>query len=408
MNENINKYAELIINLGINIKKDDYLIIKSPTECDYFIEKLVEQAYVRGAKKVIVDFHFDTIKRHQFLNEEIENFEVLDDYIVSKNNYLVEKNFKFISISAPDPMALQGVDPAKVSAFTSAVNRQCRNMVMQTMNDISSWCVVSVPTKKWAEILYPDSSDAVDLLWTQILKATRCDLENPIFEWEKHIEKLKEVSKFLNDSAFDSLHFTNSIGTDINIGLPKNHIFMAAESTNSSKGHKFIANMPTEEVFSMPHKDKVDGRVYSSKPLNYNGTIIDEFYLEFKDGRVVEHFAKVGHEALTGLLDTDFGARSIGEVALVSYSSPINQSGILFFNTLYDENASCHLALGRAYPTTVLNGTDMSNEELASVGANDSAIHVDFMFGTKDMQVTGSNSNGDVKFFVDGEFIIKE
>lgn len=407
MNKQIQAYADLVVSMGINIKKGDYLTIKSPTECDYFVELLVKAAYEKGAKKVVVDFSSDLIKRQQYLNEELENFEKIDDYIVSKNDMYVKYNYKFISITAPDPKAFEGVDSKKIQAATRAYNKECKNVIEQTMSDISSWCVISVPTLAWAKVLYGDVENNIELLWEEILKATRCNLENPIQEWEKHIEKLTKVADFLNDKEIEKLHFKNSLGTDLIVGLPKDYIFMAAKSINQAQNDEFIANMPTEEVFTMPHNKRVDGKVYSSKPLNYNGSIIDEFYLEFKEGEVVNYGAKVGEEVLKNMLETDAGARRLGEVALVSYSSPINQAGILFYNTLFDENASCHLALGRAYPTCIKDGVDMDEETLSKNGANESAIHVDFMFGTNDMNVEAHLENNEsILIFKEGEFNI--
>ena len=274
------------------------------------------------------------------------------------------------------------------------------------MNDINSWCVVSIPTKDWAKRVFPNVSEdeAVEQLWEAIFNATRINLEDPVKAWENHIENLVEKNKFLNEKNFKSLHYTASNGTDLVVELPEGHIWVSGGGTNA-KGTYFVANMPTEEVFTLPLKNGVNGVVYSTKPLNYGGKLIDDFKLTFKDGKVVEYEAKVGQEVLTDLLDIDDGAKYLGEVALVPHSSPISQSNIVYMNTLFDENASCHFAFGKAYPTNIKGGANMSDEELEKHGVNDSLTHVDFMVGSEDMNIIGKTYDGDrIEIFKNGEW----
>lgn len=228
--------------------------------------------------------------------------------------------------------------------------------------------------------------------------------DDPIKAWEEHIDTLMEKNIFLNEKAFKTLHYTSSNGTDLVVNLPKGHIW-ASCGANNAKGTYFVANMPTEEVFTMPDKYGVNGVVYNTKPLNYSGKLIDEFKLTFKDGKVVDYYAKVGKEVLKDLFDIDEVAKYLGEVALVPYESPISQSNILFKNTLFDENASCHFAFGKAYPTNIEGGANMSDEELEAHGVNDSLTHVDFMVGSKDISIIGETVDGDkIKIFENGNW----
>ncbi len=249
--------------------------------------------------------------------------------------------------------------------------------------------------------------DAVNALWQAILFSVRVREDNdPVKEWEQHDKELLEHCDVLNSHQFKALHFENSKGTDLTVGLVKNHIWVGG-GCSTPEGVFFNPNMPTEECFCMPDRNNVNGKVYASKPLNYAGKLVEDFWFEFKDGKVVDYGASNGREALTQLLDTDEGARHLGEVALISYDSPISNLNILFYNTLFDENASCHLALGRCYPENVAGGIEMSDEELLEVGGNNSMEHVDFMFGTSDMTVTGIKEDGsEVTVFANGNFAI--
>ena len=278
-----------------------------------------------------------------------------------------------------------------------------------TMANRGQWSLVSLPTKEWAQVVYPneDIDTAYDKLLDAIMYAVRItDENNPIEEWDKHNERLAYQNNLLNDLNFKSLHFTNSKGTDIEVGLVDGHIWSGGEE-KSEKGHPFNPNMPTEESFTMPDRNNVNGIVYSTKPLNYNGKLIDEFWLKFVDGKVVDFDAKEEKETLQSLLDTDEGSRRIGEIALISHDSPISNLNILFFNTLFDENASCHMALGRAYPMNIKGGLEMTQEELLAHNSNDSINHEDFMFGSEDMKIVGTKQDGEkVLVFENGNFVI--
>ena len=249
--------------------------------------------------------------------------------------------------------------------------------------------------------------EAVSLLWDAILKASRVTIDkDPVLEWKNHNKYLSNHTKLLNDYNFKYLHFKNSLGTDLTVELVKNHIWLGG-AEKSSKGVIFNANIPTEEVFTMPYKYGTQGKVVATKPLNYEGKLIEDFYLVFKDGKVVEYDAKKEKVALESLLNTDEGSKYIGEIALISHDSPISNMNILFYETLFDENASCHMALGKAYPINIKNGPNMEMEELEALGYNNSINHVDFMFGSDDMEIIGEKESGEkVEIFKKGNFVI--
>ncbi|MGL5244459.1 MAG: aminopeptidase, partial [Sarcina sp.] len=312
----------------------------------------------------------------------------------------------FLSISASDPELLKDVEPTKIATFRKASSIASKEFSERLMSNENCWSIVSIPTIGWAKKVFPDSSseEAIEKLWNEIFKIVRVDTENPVKAWYEHTKNLSNKMNFLNNQNLKSVHFKNSLGTDLTIELADTHLWVGG-AEKSQNGVEFIANMPTEEVFSMPKKTAVNGIVYSSKPLNYAGNIIDNFSLTFKNGKVIDFNAKKGYETLKHLLDTDEGAKYLGEVALVPFNSPISNSGIIFYNTLYDENASCHLALGKAYSACVKNGENLSEESLAKLGANNSLTHVDFMIGTSDLSITGLTiDNKEVKIFNNGNW----
>ncbi|MGL4760288.1 MAG: aminopeptidase [Sarcina sp.] len=402
----LDKYAKLAVEIGINIQKDQILVIKSPIECADFTRKLVKEAYVLGAKEVVVHWNDEKTGKLKYDYAPMEVFEELPNWVVESNLSYAKKGAAFLSISASDPELLKDADPKKVSTFRKASSIASREFSERLMSNVNSWSIVSIPTIGWATKVFPEVSqeEAVDKLWNQIFKIVRVDREDPVAAWTEHKNNLKEKMDFLNSKRIKSLHYTNKLGTDIVLELPEKHLWLGGAEENKA-GHDFIANMPTEEVFSLPKLDGVNGVVYSSKPLNYGGNLINNFSLTFKDGLVVDFTAQQGYDTLAHLLDTDEGAKRLGEVALVPYDSPISNSGVIFYNTLYDENASCHFALGRAYSVCIENGEDMTTEELAKEGANDSLTHVDFMLGTSDLSIIATLQNGEtLQIFENGDW----
>ena len=276
------------------------------------------------------------------------------------------------------------------------------------MGNAIRWCVASVPTAEWAKQVYPSlsESDALNALSVAIARTMRLDKADPVEEWKTHISALNRRAEYLNEKRFSFLRYSSKNGTDFTVGLADNHKWLSAEE-KAKDGVPFVANIPTEEVFTAPHKAYADGVVKSALPLSYNGNVIDDFGIEFKNGKVVNFFAKKGYDVLKKLIETDAGTRRLGEIALIGKNSPVAKEKTLFFNTLFDENASCHLALGQAYPTTVLGGENLNKKQLAALGLNDSVEHVDFMIGSDDLSIVGVDGNGkETVIFSDGDWVI--
>lgn len=406
--ENMRKYAKLIVVKGLNIQVNQNLVINSPIETADFTRLVMEEAYAVGAREVIIRWNDDASTRIKMINDHDSVYDAFPSWITEFYNTYSNLDTAYLSISASDPSALDGVDSSRLMKLQMLSSNALKFHREKTMANELSWCVISVPTVSWAKKVFPNetSNKAVEKLWDMIYFATRVNEEDPIKAWEKHLNDLVLRRNFLNEANFKSLHYTNNLGTDLHVGLVENHIW-AGGSENTTAGYEFVANMPTEEVFTMPSSFNVNGRVYSSLPLCHNGNIIDEFWLEFKEGKVVDYDAKVGKQFLTDLIMIDDGSARLGEVALVQNDSPISNLNTLFYNTLYDENASCHFAFGKAYPINIQDSTILSKEELMQRGMNDSMIHVDFMVGTKDLKIVGIKQDGcEVTVMENGNFVI--
>ena len=400
------KYASLAVNIGVNIQKDNILVISSPIETAEFTRLITEEAYKSGAKDVIVHYGDQKLTKIKLENSSLETISNIPEWQAESYNYYARQEACFISISASDPDGLKGVPVEKIGASQKARTSALKEYFDNSMSNKCRWCVLSVPTLSWAKKVFPKVSDdeAMESLWDVIFKTVRVDTENPVNAWEKHNAYLEEKIKFMNNNNFKSVHLKSANGTDLNIELPEGHIW-AGGSERDVNGIPFNANMPTEEVFTLPKKTGVNGIVYSSKPLSYGGNLIDNFSITFKDGKAIDFTAETGYDVLKQMLESDEGAKYLGEVAFVPYNSPISNSKLIFFNTLFDENAACHLAFGRAYESCVKDADKYSEEELEKIGVNNSIIHVDFMIGTSDLEVTGINENGEtIQIFSNGNW----
>lgn len=400
------KYASLAVNIGVNIQKDNILVISSPIETAEFARLITEEAYKSGAKDVIVHYGDQKLTKIKLENSSLETISNIPEWQAESYNYYARQEACFISISASDPDGLKGVPVEKIGASQKARTSALKEYFDNSMSNKCRWCVLSVPTLSWAKKVFPKVSDdeAMESLWDVIFKTVRVDTENPVNAWEKHNAYLEEKIKFMNNNNFKSVHLKSANGTDLNIELPEGHIW-AGGSERDVNGIPFNANMPTEEVFTLPKKTGVNGIVYSSKPLSYGGNLIDNFSITFKDGKAIDFTAETGYDVLKQMLESDEGAKYLGEVAFVPYNSPISNSKLIFFNTLFDENAACHLAFGRAYESCVKDADKYSEEELEKIGVNNSIIHVDFIIGTSDLEVTGINENGEtIQIFSNGNW----
>ncbi|EIA6621711.1 aminopeptidase [Enterococcus faecalis] len=396
-NENLKKYARLIAETGVNVQDNHTVVLQISVDQAPLARLITEEAYHLGAAEVIVQWSDETIQREFLSHAATDRIENVPQYKIDQTDDWIAKGASRISVVSSNPDALAGVDAQRVAAFQAANGKALVNLRKATQANKVSWTVVAAASEGWAAKVFPElatSEEQVDALWNEIFKTTRIYEENPVIAWDIHDKKLQEKAAELNEQQFTALHYT-APGTDLTIGLPKNHLWEGAGSYNA-RGEEFMANMPTEEVFTAPDSRRVDGYVSSTKPLSYAGTIISGMKFTFKDGKVVDFSAEQGEEALKNLLAIDEGAKHLGEVALVPDPSPISQSGLIFYNTLFDENASNHLAFGSAYAFNLQGGTEMSEEELAEAGLNRSQTHVDFMVGSDKMNIDGIKEDGTI------------
>lgn len=396
-NENLKKYARLIAETGVNVQDNHTVVLQISVDQAPLARLITEEAYRLGAAEVIVQWSDETIQREFLAHAATDRIENVPQYKIDQTDDWIAKGASRISVVSSNPDTLAGVDAQRVAAFQAANGKALVNLRKATQANKVSWTVVAAASEGWAAKVFPElatSEEQVDALWNEIFKTTRIYEENPVIAWDIHDKKLQEKAAELNEQQFTALHYT-APGTDLTIGLPKNHLWEGAGSYNA-RGEEFMANMPTEEVFTAPDSRRVDGYVSSTKPLSYAGTIISGMKFTFKDGKVVDFSAEQGEEALKNLLAIDEGAKHLGEVALVPDPSPISQSGLIFYNTLFDENASNHLAFGSAYAFNLQGGTEMSEEELAEAGLNRSQTHVDFMVGSDKMNIDGIKEDGTI------------
>ncbi|MBP2623662.1 aminopeptidase [Streptococcus oricebi] len=406
--ENLEKYAKLLVANGINVQPGHTVVLNIDVEQAQLARLIVKEAYALGAREVVLQWTDDTIVRERLSHMPLEDLKNVPAYKVGEMNYFLDHKASRLGVRSSDPDALFGVEPERLASASKATSAAMKPMQIATQANKVSWTVAAAAGRKWAQKVFPEAGseeEAVDLLWDQIFKTCRVYEEDPVAAWKAHEERLSAKAKILNQAQFTALHYM-APGTDLTLGLPKNHYWESAGSLNA-QGEYFIANMPTEEVFTAPDFRRADGYVTSTKPLSYNGNIIENIKVTFKDGQILEVTADKGQEVIEKLVFENEGARSLGEVALVPDPSPISQSGITFFNTLFDENASNHLAIGAAYATSVVGGENFSEEELAAAGLNRSDVHVDFMIGSSQMDVDGIREDGSrVPIFRQGDWAI--
>lgn len=401
----LSKYAELSVRVGVNLQNGQTLVINSPIECAEFTRIVAKEAYKAGAKEVHVEWSDEELTLIKFMNAPEEAFKEFPKWKAEGYEDLAKNGAAFLSISASNPELLKDVDPKRVAESNKTRSIALKKYREYIMNSTVSWSIVSIPTKAWSKKVFPNLSEesAIEKLWENIFKIVRVDKDDPLDAWNDHLDNLQKKVEFLNEKKFKKLHYISN-GTDLTIELPEKHIWAGGGEYNSKQTY-FVANMPTEEVFTLPLKTGVNGKVKSTKPLNYSGNLIDNFTLIFKNGKIVDFSAEKGYETLKKLIETDEGSHYLGEVALVPYDSPISNSNIIFYNTLFDENASCHFALGEAYPICLEGGSNMNEEELKKSGANISLTHVDFMLGSSDLDITGETRDGEVvHIFKDGNW----
>ncbi len=396
-------YAELTIKIGLNLQPGQRLVISDPRragiplEIAPLVRYLVEHAYKAGSPYVDVVWRDDALQRLRFKHAPRDSFE---EWPVSQPKGLLEhfeRGGALLSIHAANPDLLTDQDPNLVALVQKTAYAQYLPTSDFTSRNLVQWCVIAASYAGWAKKVFPDLPPAQGeaSLWEALFRVCRADLTDPIAAWQEHVRQLVARSDYLNHKRYRRLHYTGP-GTDLTLGLPPDHIWSAAES-KTPKGIAFTANLPTEEIFTLPHAAEAEGTIAASRPLNYGDTLIDGFSVRFAEGRAVEAHARSGETVLRKMLEADQRASHLGEVALVPHSSPISESGIMFYNTLLDENCASHLAFGRAYKFCMRGGESMSDETFVAAGGNHSIIHVDFMVGSGALNIDGMSAKGDVE-----------
>jgi len=406
--QKLDRLAEVAVRVGLNLREGQELVLTAPVDALPLVRRIVEQAYKAGAKFVTPLISDDEIALARYRSAPDESFDFAPEWFYDGIANAFRAGAARMAITGANPALLSGQDPQKVSRANIAVSKAYKPaMELITRHDIN-WTIVAAATPAWAELVFPGEPEELALgkLWDAIFRTSRITGDDPVTDWKRHGENLKQRVDLLNARRYHSLRFFTPDGaTDLTVGLADQHLW-AGGGTTAGNGIYCQPNIPTEECFTTPHKDRVHGIVSASKPLSHQGTLIENIRCRFENGRIVEVTATKGEEAIRKLVATDDGAGRLGEVALVPHSSPIAQSGVLFWNTLFDENAASHIALGQAYSTCIINGEKMPNEELAKLGANESIIHVDWMIGGPTMNIDGVSADGAAEPLMrDGDWI---
>ena len=399
----LQKYAKLLARVGLNIKKGQTVFVAAALDQPEFVTMVVEECYKAGASEVYVEWSHQPADKLSSQYRSLESLSQMAPWVKAKWEFKAKNYSCRLWIESEDPDGMNGVDQEKMSKARQALYPQIKPF-RQAMENKHQWCIAAVPGKAWAKKVFPDLSEskAVEAMWKAILSAARADGKNPVRAWKEHNADLRARSEYLNSLGLKYLEYKSANGTDLTVELLPDGLFTGG-TEKTLKGRIFNPNIPTEEVFTSPKAGAAEGIVYSTKPLSYMGEVIDNFSLRFENGKVVEAKAEKGEELLKKMVSMDEGAGKIGECALIPYDSPINQSGILFYNTLFDENASCHFAVGHGFNECLKGFEKLTDEECKARGINESMIHVDFMIGSRDMSIVGIKENGErVQIFENG------
>ena len=405
----ITNYADLLIKVGVNLQKKEKLVISAPVIAADLVREIANKAYKNGAREVEVLWNDESLLRLDYKYRSMKSLAAVPEWGKLQRDGFIEDRVCYIVIASHDPEALKKVKTEKI-----ATARRAKNLAFAKFRDYTSsnkirWTIAAYPNKAWAKKVFPQDTASVAMkkLWNAIIASVRLDADSPMKAWEEHQNNLQRRCKILNDAKIKKLTYKNSIGTNFSVSMPKNYLFCGGAEEGALDGVMFTANMPTEEVFSSPERLSANGKLVSAMPLCRNGQIIDNFWIEFKNGKIIGYGAEKGYENLKSIIESDEGSHYLGEIALVGYSSPIRNQGVLFYETLFDENASCHFAIGDSYPNCVKNGGDMNEDELKAAGLNCSVEHVDFMVGTKDLSIVCETEDGKTfDVFKNGEWAI--
>ncbi len=403
--QQLQNYARLLARIGLNVQKGQSVFIGAELDQPEFVTMVVEECYKAGASEVFVEWAHQAVDKISSHYQTLENMSTLKPWAKAKWEYKAQNYACRLFIESEDPDGMNGVDQEKMSAVRRAIFPQVKPYRLALENR-HQWCIAAVPGKAWAKKVFPNLSEdeAMEKMWKLILHTSRADGDDPVLAWEKHNAALDARCNYLNNLGLKYLEYKSANGTDFIVELNEDGIFCGGNE-KTLDGKVFNPNIPTEEVFTSPIAGKAEGIVYSTKPLSYMGELIDNFSLRFEKGKVVEAKAEKGEELLKQMVSMDEGAGKLGECALIPYSSPISESGVLFYNTLFDENASCHFAVGFGFNECLKGYENMTDEECKKRGINESMIHVDFMIGSKDMSIVGITKAGErVQIFLDGNW----
>lgn len=405
MKKLIKNLATAVVKTGVRVQPGEEVYVMTYVEAAPLTREVVKQCYEAGAKRVIVRYADDALNALDFKYQTEDTLTHKPKFVYDERNYFADVNGSVINIICSNPNGLKDADAAKITASRRADMQGLEPYYEKAMASKIKWSIIAYPHPEWAKLMFPDldEDDAMKKLGKYIAKTTRVDNDDPVAAWEKHSESLHRRAAALNVAGIKSFRYKNKLGTDVVVGMPEGYIF--AGGAEECNGQLFNPNMPTEEVFSAPDCNNVNGVIKASMPLCYNGKIIEDISITLKNGVITDFDAKTNRDVLKGIIETDEGSKRLGEIALVPYDSPISKLRTLFYETLFDENASCHFAIGKAYPTCVKGGDEMSKSELAAAGINDSNVHVDFMVGTKDLEITAETHDGKtLKVFESGNF----
>lgn len=405
--EKLREYAQLLVEVGLHVQPGQTVRLTAPVDGAPLARLCARACYDCGAREVINFWTDDFMSREKYLKADPAVFGEFPAHKKAESEWLLEKKAVSLSLIGEDPENLKGVDPVRIHAWQKVSRENTRSYFDAMTASQFQWTVAAHPTAAWARKVYPGlpAEQAVDRLWDAIFSVCRITGDGLAgARWQEHINTTGRRCQQLNRYQFQSLRYRNALGTDLTITLPENHIWQGG-AEKSGEGISFVANIPTEEIFTAPRRDGVEGRVYAALPLALNGNLVTDIRMDFSRGKIVDVHASQGEEILRQSIALDEGSSYLGEVSLVPYDSPIRNSGILFYETLFDENASCHLAFGSSYPSCVQGGTDMDPEGLKAAGLNQSINHVDFMVGTEDLSIVGRTHDGaEIPVFVDGNF----
>ncbi|MBQ0065065.1 MAG: aminopeptidase [Firmicutes bacterium] len=405
LNTYLEEYARLLVYSGLNVKAGQVVVVRAPVEAFELVRRVTKKAYEAGASNVLVKYNDEVVSHERYQNALESVFEHVYEHDVCFLNDTAREKACYLTLVGDDPDLMGDIDPKRVSTYTKKFRSLTKYWRKQLDFMECQWCIGAVATPAWAKKVYPNCSEqeAMEKLWDSIFKMTRV-YGDSVANWEAHKQSFEKKVRLLNEMKVKSFHYSNALGTDLEVEMPEDYVF-AGGGSSLNDGTYYFPNIPTEEVFSCPKKTGVNGKLVASLPLCYNGALIEEFSFEFKDGCVVNYDAKKGKEVLQSILETDEGSKYLGEIAFVPYGSPISLLNTIFYETLIDENASCHFALGTSYAECIKGGLEMSEEELLEHGANQSFAHVDFMVGTSDLTIIAKCADGkEVPIFVDGKY----